>query len=158
MRATSLTLMGALLAAAVGEAQIGVRPGQYEYTLEMDLSAMGVPKDAQDAVLGAAGFEKEKRLDCITADQVKDMKDPAGIARTFAREADDSNCKISDVRTAGSKLTFTTTCEEDDLRMVTNTEMTFAVDSFTGVSKGKDQKGRTTTMKMSAKRIGECPK
>ena len=158
MKLRQPSLLIALLACAsfaAASAQIQLRPGQYEVTLEMNLA--GVPGDAPKAVTDAAGFNKDKRLECITADELKEGKG-TDIARLFAREAEESNCKMSDVKTAGNKLTFTTTCVEDDVRMTMQTEMTFGPDSMAGVTTSKDQQGRTSTVKTTAKRVGECKK
>lgn len=150
MRASTALFVIVLLAPAASEAQIAIRPGQYEFTLDMNL---GIPAEAPKAVLDAAGFKNQKRLDCITADEVK-----GDVSKLFAREAEEQNCKMSGVKTTGNKMTFTTTCEEDGVRTTMSTEMTFGTDSFTGVTKGKDHEGRAISSKMSAKRIGECTK
>jgi hypothetical protein len=50
------------------------------------------------------------------------------------------------------------TCVEDGRRTVSTSEMTFGTDVFSGVMKGTDDKGRVMTMKVSAKRVGECKK
>jgi len=128
---------------------MSLRPGQYEYTLDMNL---GIPAEGQKAVLDAAGFQKQKKLECLTAEDLKDMKNMAHP------ELAELNCKISDPKSTGNKMTFTMTCVDDDVRMTMNTEMTFGTDAFTTVTKGKDHEGGVTTAKMSAKRIGECPK
>jgi ribosomal protein S13 len=130
---------------------VNLQPGQYEYTLEMNL---GIPEEGQKAVMDAAGFDKQKKLECLTAEDVKDMKN---IAQFFAREGEEMNCKMTGVKTTGNKVTFNTTCEEDDVKVTSTTEMTFGTNSFTALTKGKDNEGRVTTIKASAKRIGECP-
>ena len=144
-------LMFASLAPVSGQVQL--RPGQYEVTLEMNLA--GIPTEAQKAVTDAAEFNKNKRLECITAAELKEGKG-IDIARLFAREAEEANCKMSDVKTIGNTLTFTTTCVEDDIRMTMNTEMTFGPDSMTGFTTSKDNEGRTSTVKTRAKRVGDC--
>jgi Protein of unknown function (DUF3617) len=149
MRAPAIGLVFLLLARIVGAAQPAIRPGQYEYTIEMNLG--GVPADAPNAVLDAAGFDKQKRLECLTADDLK-----GDLTQAFTREMEGSNCKMSDVKTTGNRMTFTTTCEEDGIRMVMTNEMTFDADAFTGVMKGKDNEGRVSTVKMTAKRVGDC--
>jgi hypothetical protein len=155
MRASKILLIVMFLSPAAGEAQIRVRPGQYEYTIDMNL---GVPggQEAMDAVLGAAGAGsgKQKRLQCIAADDVKDMQDADSIIKVFAREMQDDGCKISNAKTTGNKLTYTATCDEG---MTITTEMTFTGDSLSGISKGSYE-GRPFSSKISAKRIGECPK
>jgi hypothetical protein len=147
-------LMAALVLAspATGSAQIQLRPGQYEITLDMNLP---VPREAQNAVLGAAGFNKQKRLQCITADEAKEAKD---IAAFLARDLEESNCKMSDIKTTGNKMTYTTTCVDDDIRITMNTEMTVGPDSLTSFTTGRDSLGQTSTVKATAKRIGECKK
>jgi hypothetical protein len=160
MRASKLLFFVVLLVPAAAEAQIRVRPGQYEYTFEMDLGGPG-SKEAVDAVLrAAAGAGSQKKLlQCVTAEDVKDMKDADSIVKVFAREMEeDGNCKISDAKTIGNKLTYTATCIEDGLRMTMTTEMTFGADSITGSTKGKDYEGRPISSKLSAKRLGECKK
>jgi hypothetical protein len=150
MRASSVLFVIVLAAPIASEAQIGIRPGQYEVTLEMK---MPIPAEGQKAVLDAAGFDKNKRLECITADDVKDMKD---IAQFFTREAD-GMCKISDLKTTGNKLTFNMACEEE-LKMTATTEVTFGTDWMTSSTTAKYGELGTATVKTSAKRVGECPK
>ena len=123
-------------------------PASTRYTIEMNL---GIPADASKAVLDAAGFQNQKKLECLTADELK-----GDIAKLMADElASDDDCKISNVKTTENKLTFTTTCV-GDVQMVMSTEMTFGPDSFSGVTKGKDNEGRAITMKVGARRVGEC--
>jgi hypothetical protein len=153
MRASNLLLAIVLLVPAASDAQFTIRPGEYEYEMEMDFGKTG-GAEAGKAVLDAAGFQKNKRRECITPEDVKE-KD---FMKLMAAEMEDANCKISDNKTAGNKLTFTTTCVEDGMRITSTSEMTFGTDAFAGVTKGKDQDGRVFSMKVSAKRIGECGK
>ena len=151
-RSIVFTLLAAACTLTALAQTVNLRPGQYEYTLEVNL---GIPAEGQKAILDAAGFQKQKKLECLTAEDVKDMKN---IAQFFAREGEDMNCKMTGLKTAGNKVTFNTTCEEDDVKVTSTTEMTFSTDSFTGLTKAKDNEGRVTTIKASAKRIGECTK
>lgn len=160
MRALKIVFAVVLLAPVAAEAQIRVRPGQYEYTIEMDLGGPG-GKEAVDAVLGAAGAgsSKQKMLQCVTAEDVKDMKDADSIVKVFAREIEeDGDCKVSDAKTTGNTLTYTATCIEDGSRMTMTTAMTFSGDSITGSTTGKDYEGRPIVSKLTAKRVGECLK
>jgi hypothetical protein len=150
MRASKTLLVAILLAPAASEAQNTIRPGQYEITAEMEL---GIPKEGMNAVMDAAGFKNHKRRECLTADDVK-----GDIATMFMKEFDEQNCKMSNVKTAGNKVTFTTACVEDDVTMTMTTEVTFGIDSFTTLTKGKTPEGHPTTAKTSAKRVGECAK
>ena len=159
MRASKVLFLVALLAPAAIEAQISVRPGQYEYSFEMDLGPGS--KEALDTVFAAAGAgtQKQKVLQCVTAEDVKEMKDAESIVKVFTREIEaDGDCKISDAKAVGNKLTYTATCVDGNSRMTMITEMTFSGDSLTATTKGTDYDGRPITSKLSAKRVGECPK
>jgi hypothetical protein len=142
----------ALLASATAAAQIAIRPGQYEFTVAMKLA---IPAEGQKAIMDAAGLNNpEKRLECIT----DDIKDAKGLVDLYARELGGENCKVSDVKTSGNKVTFALACQEDDVRMTGTTEVTFGTDAFTTFSTMKDGEGRVSTAKISAKRVGACPK
>jgi hypothetical protein len=161
MRALRVCVVVVLLAPVAADAQIRVRPGQYEYSMEMDLGKPG-GQEALDAVLNAAGAKSDagarKMLQCVTADDVKDMQNPNSIVKLFAREIEeDGTCKVSDIKTAGNKLTYNVACVEDGSRMTMTTEMTFSGDTMTGVTKG-NMDGRPMSSTFTAKRIGECPK
>ena len=145
LQSAVLVMLGAIVAAVA--AQIQLRPGEYEVALEIERAfSSGVHYDA--------GYDKQKRLDCFSADE---LKAPTNIAKLFAGEAEAENCKMSDLKTTRNKMTFTTTCQ-DDVRTTLNTEMTFGPDFFTIVTKGKDEKGVTSTIRITAKRLGECKK
>ncbi len=148
MRA-SATVLAVVVLTGTGLAQPSIRPGQYELTVEMNLG--GIPADAPKAVLDAAGFDKQKKLECLTAEDVK-----GDISQVLLREMGDSDCKMTDLKTAGNRVTFTTTCVDDDIRMVMSHDITVGADSFTSVAKGKDNKGNVSTVKTSARRVGDC--
>ena len=131
------------------------RPGQYEYTLDL---STGVPKEGQKAVLDAAGYQNNKKLECLSGADVKDM---TTFAQSFTHpDLADLNCKVSDPRSTGNKATFTLRCSEDGVTMIMRTEMTFGTDSFTTVTNVTDDKGRVIAPggKMTAKRVGACSK
>jgi hypothetical protein len=148
MRAWNILLCVVLLAPAAGDAQVSIRPGQYEYTFDLDL---GIPAEGTKAVLDAAGVKNQKRLDCLTADDVK-----GDLSKLFA-EAEQENCKTSNLKKTSNKITFTMTCEEDGIRIISYNEITFDTESFTTVTTFTDPGGRVRTSKVSAKRVGECP-
>jgi hypothetical protein len=163
MRAITIPLAVVLLAPVTGDAQVAIRPGQYELTIDMNLNLPTTSKatatrgttaaDAQKAVLDAAGFQGQKRLECITPDQAKEAQQD--ITKLYAREMAEANCKVADVKTVGNKVTFAMTCVEDRQRMVSNVEMTFGADWFTSTGT-TTVGGRVSTMKTNARRVGEC--
>lgn len=128
--------------------QIQLQPGEYEVALEIDST---VSRGAHYE----AGFYKEKRLVCFTADE---LKGPTEIAKLFASEADEANCKMSDLKTTGNKTTFTTTCQDRGVRTAYNTEMTFGPDLIAILTEVRDDKGAANTIRITAKRVGECKK
>jgi hypothetical protein len=125
-----------IAASTAGWAQISLRPGQYEVTAEMNLAGTVV--------------NPGKDLACITAADVADA------TRILVREEYAEGCKVSDVVKSGGKWTFTATCEEEGERYTATCEVEFGTDSYTGSMRMEDEKGRTTTIKMSGKRVGDC--
>jgi Protein of unknown function (DUF3617) len=134
------TLMIAFL--ANGSAQVQLRPGQYEMTADMDLAGTKMT---------------HKDTNCITADDVKDVS-PAGMTKLFMEADDEKSCKITESKMSGNTLTFSSVCESDGLKMISTAEITLATESWTSLMTMKDNKGRTTTVKTTATRIGECKK
>lgn len=129
-------------------AQIQLQPGEYEVALEIDRT---VSRGAHYE----AGFHKDKKTDCFTAEQ---LKGPSEIAKLFASEAEEANCKKSDVKTTGNKMTITTTCQDRGVRTALNTEFTFGPDLIAILTEVRDDAGASSTIKITAKRIGECKK
>ena len=117
---------------------VNIRPGKYEVSATMDMPGMKMAP--------------QKDEECITAADLKDFSkkllDPEMM----------EGCKVSNYKVVDNKLTFNLSCKEDDLEMSGTTEMTFASESFTNLVTMKDNKGRVTTIKGTAKRIGECTK
>ena len=140
-----LEIMLISITAAIA-AQIQLQPGEYEVALEIDRT---VSRGAHYE----AGFHKEKKVDCFTADQ---LKGPAEIAKLFTSEAEEANCTRSEVKTTGNKMTITTTCQDGGVRTALNTEFTFAPDLITILTEVRDDKGGASTIRITAKRIGEC--
>jgi len=160
MRALTLCIVAVLLASAAADAQISVRPGQYEYTMELNLGGRD-GKEFVDAVLKEAGSARDASkstfLQCITPEDVKSMQDPNSIIKLFAREIDDDGCTISDVKTSENKLSYALACVEDNTRMTMTTEMTFSADTMIGISKGS-MDGKPLSTAIVAKRVGDCSK
>ena len=151
MRASTILVAVVLLMSASAGAQVTIRPGQYEFTIDMK---MAVPKEAQSAVLDAAGFNRQqKRMECITADQSRQAKED--VVKFIQREMDMSSCTMSNIKLNGSTLTFNMTCKEDNVAMTGSSEFTFAADSFTSMGTMKTP-GGDSTVKTVARRVGDC--
>jgi hypothetical protein len=132
---TVLALM--VLMGVAGEAQVSLRPGLYERVMDVDAA-------------GSTGQNKDTI--CMTPEEAKD------VIKTIAMAGKETDCKVSDVKTApGGKLTFNVSCKDDgDVTTVTN-DVTYGPDWYINVSKGKSKAG-PISQKVSAKRIGECKK
>jgi hypothetical protein len=142
-----------VLFGVVVTAQVALRPGQYEYTMDMKIA--GAPQEAAQAVFDAAGLKGQKKLECITPDEARQAREDA--VKFFTKEmAQEEDCKVSDSSLSGAKLTFTLTCVDDGEKSTVRSETTFGVDSFLSVGTMKDSEGRTSTMSISAKRVGDC--
>ena len=151
MRASSMLFFVVVLATVAVGAQVNIRPGMYEYTVDLK---MVVPKEAEKAVLDAAGFEGQKRRDCISEDEARQAKED--VVKFFAKEMDQQECKMSDVKVTPTSVAFTSTCVDDGMKIVTRNEMTFGPDSFTGVTTMKGDGGLASSGRMTAKRVGDC--
>ena len=139
-------VLSPLIAAAA--AQIQLRPGEYELALEIVRTvSRGAHYDA--------GFDRNKKVECFTADQ---LKGPAEIARSFASEADEAHCTKPDVKTTRNKMMITTTCEDQGVRTALNSEFTFSRDLIAIVTEVRDGRGAASTVRVTAKRIGACKK
>jgi hypothetical protein len=136
----------AMLATAVAIAQSGMRPGQWETTMQMQMPNMpNVP----------AGFQMPsiKNTVCITADQAKDPVNAVPRQTGRGRGGKD-DCKVSDYKTTGNTVTFTMACTSPD-KMTGTGEMTFGDDSYTQTMKMVTAQGEMT-MKTTGKRLGDC--
>ena len=81
-----------VLMCAAGEAQVSLRPGLYERVMEVD--AAGITGSNKDTL-------------CWTHEDAKD------VVQTIAMAGKETDCKVSDVKTApGGKLTFNVSCKE----------------------------------------------
>jgi len=114
-----------------------MRPGQYEITVDMRMGQVTAPAPPT------------KHLECVTA---ADLKDAAKLLAGGEME----NCKVSDVKTSGNATRFAIACEEDGSRMTGTAEMTFGTDTVTQLATMKDGEGRSVTLRVFARRLGEC--
>jgi hypothetical protein len=149
--AIALGIVAGIGVGAGAAAQLTIRPGQYEFTVDMKIA--GAPADVPKAVFDAAGFRQQKKLECLTPEDVK-----GDLAQLLTRAVSEEDCKLTDLKTTGNRIVFTATCQDDDVRMVLRSEMTVSGDSFSGTTTATDQDGGVTTMKILANRTGECAK
>jgi hypothetical protein len=147
MRAILGLMLIPAIAAAAAHTQL--RPGEYEVALEMDRTV------SRGAHYYEAGFHKDKKVECFTADQ---LKGPAEIAALFASGAEETNCTKSDVTTTGNRMTITTTCQDRGVRTALKSEFTFGRNVIAILTEVRDGTGTADTIRITAKRIGACKK
>ncbi len=120
------------------------RDGLWEVTTEMQMEGMPMtipPMTAQQCITPAEANDPSKST-------------PQGRGRG-GRGAQD--CKVSDYKTEGNKVTWTMKCEGPQ-PMTGTGELVYSGDTYTGTMK-LDMSGRgAMTMKYSAKRLGDCTK
>jgi hypothetical protein len=118
--------------------RIDLRPGKYEVTAEMESPDMKM--------------QPHKGTQCITAEQLKDVS-KAFLDPEFAKE-----CKVSDLKVDGNKVTFRSDCNQGGVQATGHAEVTFARESYTVVMTTKSSTGHSMTIKQNAKWIAECTK
>jgi hypothetical protein len=94
-----------------------------------------------------------KTLQCITPEQVKDPA--AALARGPQGRGGPQDCKVSDYKQTGNTMTWKMACTGQQAMTGTG-EMTFKDDTYVGTMKMDSPQGQMT-MKMSGKRLGDCP-
>src|SRR4030095_6746683 len=135
VRTSSAVAALMLLTSAAGDAQVSLRPGLYERVMEVDAA-------------GSTG--KNKDTICRAPEDAKD------VVKAIATAGKETDCKVSDVKTApGGKLTFNVTCKDGGSVTTIANDVTYGPDWYTTVSKGKSEAG-AISQKISAKRMGEC--
>lgn len=138
MKLGKVALFGSLLLCLPLTAFAGPRPGQWQITTQRDMPGMSVPATTI--------------THCVTPEEADHPE------KTVPKGRDQSNCKVTDVKVDGNKMSWSLSCEGGRAGNVSgNGEITYAGDSYTGWMKMKVQ-DRDFTMKYTGKRIGDCDK
>ncbi len=133
----SLIVAAVLALAASLFAQGPRRDGKWEVKIEMQMPGMTMP--AQTVT------------QCVTKEEAADPLK----AMPQGKDANPGDCKVSDYKVDGNKVTWSMTCEKD--RMTGTGEFIYAGETYTGSMKMNTQ-GQAMTMKYSGKRLGDCTK
>ncbi|HUR32729.1 MAG TPA: DUF3617 family protein [Vicinamibacterales bacterium] len=127
------------------------RDGNWEVTMTMDMP--GMPQ--------GMSMPPMKSMQCITP---ADAADPAKTVpqRPAGRggAANPNDCKVSDYKTDGNKVTWSMKCEGAQPMSGTG-EFLYGTDSYTGTMKMDMARGgqpMAVTMKYEGKRLGDCTK
>ena len=136
-----LALTAAALAVATTIfAQGPRRDGRWQVTIEMQMAGMTMPP--------------QTTTQCITPEDAADPQKamPQG-GRGRGGNSDD--CKISDYKVDGNKVSWSMACARD--KMSGTGEFLYSGDTYTGTMK-MTAAGMDMTMKYSGKRLGDCTK
>ena len=135
-RLTALALM--LLALPSTLAAAGLTPGQYEYTVKMNMPGM------------PANIPPQTMKRCLSA------KDVAGDAAFHSAAGPDSDCKIRDLVQSGSQFSYKLSCTKPEKMdgtvkgTSTATSMTMDMNVTMAGAPGP------MTQKMTMRRLGDC--
>ena len=139
-------LMAATLAlSVVAVAQEFRRDGNWQVTAQMSMPDM--PQMPQ--------MPPQTLTQCITKEEAAD---PQKAIPPSGRGAA-SDCKVSDYKVDGNKVTFTATCPSQSATM--NAEIVYGQDKYDGTMKMTMARGGQTMnmqMKYAGKRLGDCDK
>jgi len=121
------------------------RDGRWEVKMEMEMPGM------------PSGLPPFTTTQCITPEEANDpQKSMPQMGRGRGRGAD-PNCKMTDYKTEGNKVTWSMKCA-GDTPMTGKGEFAYEADAYTGTVMMEG--GRAGAMKLtySAKRLGDCVK
>lgn len=132
--------------AAKVEGTAEIRPGQWEMTVEMPTA--GIPKE----MLAQMGGGKITTLQCITPDEAK-----ASSGDLFDT-GQTGDCKSSNVSVGDGRMRGTLTCSGEG-GGPTSVEMegSYGPERYEMTQKMTLAGGEETEMKISGRRVGECP-
>jgi hypothetical protein len=129
------TLLG-LIAATAAWAQLALRPGQYNVTMELTLP--GAP---------SAGAQQD--TDCLSPEDAKDL------VKAMMRElANEQSCTASNVKTSGNTLTFDAACSVEGNVVSANTELTIKSETSYAAVMQVNAAGVSTTLKITGQWAG----
>ena len=141
MKQTLLFAAFAACAAATLVAQSEVRrDGRFEVKMEMDMPGMPMK------------MPPTTTTQCVTPDQARDPQ----TAMPPQGRGNENNCKVSDYKSQGNKVTWSMKCEGKE-PMTGTGEFVYSSDGYTGTL-AMDRQGQPMTMKYTAKRLGDCTK
>jgi hypothetical protein len=144
MNVRTVSVGVAVVALSIGAfAQGPRRDGQWEVKVEREMAGMPM------------ALPPTTMTQCITPE---DAKDPSKAAPQMQGRGGrgPQNCKVSDQKIEGNKISWTMKCE-GETAMTGTGEFVYAADSYTGTIKMETGRG-TMTMKYTGKRLGDCVK
>src|SRR5262245_17844897 len=122
------------------------RDGRWEVKMEMEMAGM------------PPGMPPFTTTQCITPEEANDpQKSMPQMGRGGRGRGGDSNCKMTDYKMEGNKVTWSMKCDGDPA-MTGKGEFAYEADAYTGTVTMEGGRGGAMRMKYSAKRLGDCVK
>ena len=142
MKSRIAVAIAAVLALSLAAfAQSARRDGRWEVKTEMEMPGM------------PAGMPPMTSTQCVTPEEANDPQKAVPQGRGRGNSGD---CKVSDYKMDGNKLTWSMKCEAQG--MTGKGEFIYGEDTYTGTVKMEGGGRGAMTMKYSAKRLGDCVK
>jgi Protein of unknown function (DUF3617) len=143
--------LGALAVSGVLYAQaLNLRPGNYEFITTTDLKLPPQAAAALSPDMLARLKQPQTSQHCITASDVSQ----AGRKLAGGRQQSDPSCKMTGQSRSGSELKFVLQCTHNTMHF----DGTFAAESYQATMVMTSDQGQTTTVNLTAHRIGDCSK
>jgi hypothetical protein len=142
-----MTRRAAVVVVALGvmplsaSAQAPRQDGRWEVKMEMNMPGM------------PAGMPPVTTTQCITPEEAKD---PQKAMPPAGSRGGTGNCKASDYKVVGNKVTWSMACTGAEAMTGTG-EIIYSGDTYTGTTR-INRAGQLMTMKYSGKRLGDCTK
>jgi hypothetical protein len=153
---SSRAVRAALLTAAAGVSfalyaqTMSLRPGLYEFTSTADVQLP--PELAAKMPPQALAMMQKPQVaqHCIS------QADVDHVSQEIAQGKPDQpqSCKVTEHSMSGNQVKFTTQCAHNTAHF----EGTFAAESFQGTMLSTSDKGQTVSVKIAARRVGDCSK
>ena len=126
-----------------------VKEGQYETTMEMDMSGIpGMPK--------GMGMQKHTFSHCVTAEEIE----KGDVTKGRGRDGKPNNCEIKDFKMSGNTASYTMLCKGGP-DMTGDVKMTFVPNGYDmDMKMAMNQGGQVMNMnqRMQSRRVGDCKK
>ena len=120
------------------------RDGNWEVQTQMEMAGM------------PAGLPPFTSTHCVTPEEANDPSKLMPQGRGRGRGRGNQDCKATDQKIEGNKVTWSMKCE-GEMPMTGTGEFVYAGDTYTGTIKMDTGRG-AMTMKYSGKRLGDCVK
>ena len=140
----ALAISGALVAQS-----LSLRPGNYEFVTTTELKLPPQAAAALSPDMLARLKQPQTHQACITDGDVAHARQLAG-----GRQQSDPSCKVTEQSRSGNQMKFVLQCAHSTMRF----DGTFAGDSYQATMLMTSEQGQTTTVNLTAHRIGDCPK